>query len=49
LNTTHAPLAATVTAFSMYFTGLCMRSRFPVRVCRGKLQLQPQISDFNSV
>src|ERR1700682_5338860 len=39
LNTTHAPLAATVTAFSTYFTGLCMRSRFPVLVCRGKLQL----------
>src|SRR5580704_3113038 len=30
LNTTHAPLAATVTAFSTYFTGLCMSSRFPV-------------------
>src|SRR5579864_5002995 len=27
-NTAHAPLAATVTAFSTYFTGLCMSSRF---------------------
>src|SRR5262249_30526822 len=28
-NTAHAPRAATVTAFSTYFTGLCMCSRFP--------------------
>src|SRR5579863_10318150 len=29
-NTAHAPVAATVTAFSTYFTGLCMSSRFPL-------------------
>ena len=27
-NTAHAPVAATVTAFSTYFTGLCIVSRF---------------------
>src|SRR5579863_2721756 len=28
-NTAHAPVAATVTAFSTYFTGLCMSLSFP--------------------
>ena len=28
-NTAHAPVAATVTAFSTYLIGLCIRSRFP--------------------
>src|ERR1035437_8827909 len=46
-NTTHAPLAATVTAFSIYFTGLCMRSRFPVLECHGKITVLPWIPGLN--
>ena len=46
LNTTHAPLAATVTAFSTYLTGLCMRSRFPVPGIRRQITALPQIPGF---